>query len=296
MAVLDYITIKGFRVLPQSKKLELKPINVVIGPNGSGKSNFIGVFAFLHALRAGHLQNYVARMGGADEIFHFGAKVTKTIKMHLSFNDGVDRYAIELISSNADELLPREEVASFWDKTRYKQPYNELVSPIGKEAGINTPRAHKTVGFVRQCLDSWRVYHFHDTSFTSPMKQTSDLNDNRFLRRDASNLSAFLYLLQQKFGPSYELIRSIVQRVTPFFDDFHLEPLGLNIEKMRLEWKHKDSDKYFDASSLSDGTLRFMALATLFLQPEHLRPSVILVDEPEFGTSSLCNHNVGFAD
>ena len=36
-------------------------------------------------------------------------------------------------------------------------------------------------------------------------------------------------------------------------------------------------------SSLSDGTLRFMALATLFLQPKEYRPSVILVDEPELG-------------
>ena len=45
----------------------------------------------------------------------------------------------------------------------------------------------------------------------------------------------------------------------------------------------KRTDEYFDASSLSDGTLRFMALATLFLQPKNYRPSVILVDEPELG-------------
>ena len=49
------------------------------------------------------------------------------------------------------------------------------------------------------------------------------------------------------------------------------------------EWRHKESDQYFDASSLSDGTLRFIALATLFLQPEQYRPSLILVDEPELG-------------
>lgn len=53
-----------------------------------------------------------------------------------------------------------------------------------------------------------------------------------------------------------------------------------------MEWRHKNhknSDDYFDASALSDGTLRFIALATLFLQPAELRPSVILVDEPELG-------------
>jgi len=74
-----------------------------------------------------------------------------------------------------------------------------------------------------------------------------------------------------------------VQRVAPFFDDFVLEPQRLNPTKIRLEWRHKGSDQYFDASSLSDGTLRFIALATLFLQPQQYRPSVILVDEPELG-------------
>jgi predicted ATPase len=58
---------------------------------------------------------------------------------------------------------------------------------------------------------------------------------------------------------------------------------GLESADVRLEWRHKRSDQYFDASSLSDGTLRFIALATLFLQPEQYRPSVILVDEPELG-------------
>jgi predicted ATPase len=79
------------------------------------------------------------------------------------------------------------------------------------------------------------------------------------------------------------MILRAVQRVAPFFDDFQLGPLRLNPDDIQLEWRHKNSDQYFDASSLSDGTLRFVALATLFLQPEDLRPSVILVDEPELG-------------
>jgi len=72
-------------------------------------------------------------------------------------------------------------------------------------------------------------------------------------------------------------------RVAPFFRDFHLEPLRRNSKKIKLEWEHRYSDAYFDASSLSDGTLRFMCLAALFLQPFEYRPSVIVVDEPELG-------------
>jgi predicted ATPase len=115
------------------------------------------------------------------------------------------------------------------------------------------------------------------------MKKVADVNDNRFLRPDGSNLAAFLYYLRERHEASYSLIKRTVQRVTPFFDDFMLEPMELNPDKIQLEWKHKNSDKYFDAASLSDGTLRFIALATLFLQPKNYRPSVIIVDEPELG-------------
>ncbi|MDQ6700348.1 MAG: AAA family ATPase, partial [Acidobacteriota bacterium] len=74
-----------------------------------------------------------------------------------------------------------------------------------------------------------------------------------------------------------------IQLVAPFFDDFRLKPLKLKPDDIKLEWRHMSSDEYFDASSLSDGTLRFVVLATLFLQPESYRPSAILVDEPELG-------------
>ena len=115
------------------------------------------------------------------------------------------------------------------------------------------------------------------------MKKTADVDDNRYLRPDGSNLAAFLYLLSERHEDSYRTITQTVGQVAPFFEGFNLEPLLRNPDKIRLEWRHAGTDAYFNASSLSDGTLRFMALATLFLQPVELRPSVILVDEPELG-------------
>ena len=79
------------------------------------------------------------------------------------------------------------------------------------------------------------------------------------------------------------MIRRTVRLTAPFLEDFILEPSALNEDKIRLEWRHRGSDAYFDASSLSDGTLRFIALATLLLQPKSRRPSVVLLDEPELG-------------
>src|SRR3954465_5080495 len=84
---LDSITIRGFKSIASIEKLALRPINLVVGPNGSGKSNFIGVFFFLHAIREGHLRDYVINAGGADKILHFGTKVTPQLEFHIYFRE-----------------------------------------------------------------------------------------------------------------------------------------------------------------------------------------------------------------
>ena len=43
----------------------------------------------------------------------------------------------------------------------------------------------------------------------------------------------------------------------------------------------EDSDFPFRVDQLSDGTLRFICLATLLLQP--VMPAIIIIDEPELG-------------
>jgi len=85
-----------------------------------------------------------------------------------------------------------------------------------------------------------------------------------------------------EFNPkAYKQIVKTVQRVAPFFQDFILEPERYNTETIKLKWKHKGTDDYFDANDLSDGTLRFILLTTLLLQPN--LPTIILLDEPELG-------------
>lgn len=282
---LDYITIKGFKSIASVEKLQLTPVNVVIGANGSGKSNFIGAFSFLHEIREGQLNEYVRTAGGADQLLHFGSKVTNSIQLEVSFAKEVNQYYLLLRATQDDSLVPGLETAYYWDKARYSSPYESDLRPqeSGREAGISNPYVTGTADWVRTRLGRWRLYHVHDTSATSPLRKTAKTHDNDFLRADGSNLPAFLYLLQERYPDAYGLIRRTVQRVAPFFDDFLLRPDPLNEETIRLAWRHKNSDQYFGASAFSDGTLRFISLATLFLQPSSLSPSVILVDEPELG-------------
>ncbi|WP_200942807.1 AAA family ATPase [Rhizobium sp. Leaf384] len=278
---LDKIRIKGFRSI-KDQTVALGPINILIGGNGSGKSNFIEAFKLLREISEGRLTEYVKRSGGADRILHFGTKETESLQFKAYFNDSVDQYEISLEPTDLSGLIPMREVASYWNKS-YPQPYNKSLSSFGGEAAISGDNVDGVSSYVKTALSSWRVYHFHDTGPSSPMKKVAELDDNRFLRPDGSNLASFLYYLKQAHEPEYNLIRGAIRRVAPFFDDFVLEPRALDETRIRLEWKHSSSDAFFDVASFSDGTLRFIALAVLLLQPTEFRPSVILVDEPELG-------------
>ncbi|GAB7200676.1 AAA family ATPase [Dickeya oryzae] len=68
-----------------------------------------------------------------------------------------------------------------------------------------------------------------------------------------------------------------------FFGDFYLRPTSDNPDTIQLEWTEKEQDIPFKANELSDGSLRFILLATVLLQPEEYKPSAIIVDEPELG-------------
>ena len=117
------------------------------------------------------------------------------------------------------------------------------------------------------------------------MKKKGSINDNLFLREDAGNLAAFLNLMRHNNPKHYERIVKTIQLVVPNFKDFLLRKDPYNEEMIRLEWLDINSDFIFSASELSDGSLRFICLATMLLQPE--RPGLILIDEPELGLHPL---------
>lgn len=283
MSRLDYITVRGFKSLADVDKLKLNGVNVLIGANGSGKSNFVEAFSFLRALRQEGLNRYVAESGGANQLLYFGAAQTNEMSFKVSFDDEVNQYEIRLLATDNDELRPFSEIAYYWDKEAYDRPYERSLA-FGVEAGIgNEYQTSRVAQYVRGYLGSWLKYQFDDTSRRSLIRLTSDVNDNRMLRTDGSNLASFLFRLKLTNPESFSVIERTIRLVAPFFDKFVLEPDAINGDKIRLQWQHLRSDAYFGASSLSDGTLRFMALTTLLLQPRELRPSVILLDEPELG-------------
>ncbi|MCI0489732.1 MAG: AAA family ATPase [Blastocatellia bacterium] len=251
----------------------MKKLNILIGANGAGKSNFIGVFKLLNQIAERNLQVYVGVSGGADSLLHFGRKTTSRILISLNFANE-NFYVCSLRPRGEDSLFFLKEGCQGTDPKEIDLGQGHKESNLREQGG--------SVGAsILNDLKSWKVYHFNDTSDSARVKQTGDLEDNRYLRADAANLAAFLYMLKERHPSHYSNIVEATRLVAPFFDDFDLEPSRLNPEKIRLEWREKGSDAYFNASAMSDGTLRFICLSTLLLQPSP--PSIILLDEPELG-------------
>ncbi len=282
MSKLDRIQVSGFKSIG-SMDLTLNSLNVLIGANGAGKSNFIGVFDLLNQIVEQRLQLFVGKAGGADALLHFGRKTTEEIVAHVYF--GRNEYEVGLTSAAQDTLIFSRETA-YYHGSGYSRPYNYSLGSGHKETLLyeesrRSPQRTTMADHILINLRSWKVYHFHDTSDNAPVKQTGDIGDNALLREDAANLAAFLYLLQEKYPDHYARIVKTVRLAAPFFDDFVLRPSPLNPGKILLEWREVSSDAYFNVHALSDGTLRFICLATLLLQPK--LPSTIIIDEPELG-------------
>lgn len=135
---------------------------------------------------------------------------------------------------------------------------------------------------LKKHLENLQTFHFHDTSATSLLKRECDINDNLYLKQDGRNLPAFLYLLKVKHLKVFNRIEKTIQSVAPYIAKFILEPNRLNEKEIELRWVDvSDPESNFSAYQISDGTLRFIALTTLLMQPEP--PAVIIIDEPELG-------------
>ncbi len=275
------LTIEGFKSIRKLEDFELRSLNVMIGANGAGKSNFVEFFRLLRELMGERLQVEVGKAGGVDACLHLGPKVTTNFAAKLYFGRYGYRFSLTPTADGGRLIFADEEIMPLANV-----PHGVWI-PLGSghaETKIkDRMRGNSDAQFLHRAVSSWIVYHFHDTSDTAGVRRESQINDNEYLRPDARNLAAFLYRMIQTSPADYARIRDVVRLAAPFFDDFKLRPVPTNPDLIRLEWLQKGSDHPFLVSQLSDGTLRFICLATALLQPPFVFAPTMLFDEPELG-------------
>lgn len=279
--MIRQIKIENYKSIRKAT-IDLAPINILIGANGAGKSNLISFFELLSALYDQRLQSYILQRGGMGRLLHNGLKGATKIWGLFNFSNR-NAFDFELTPTDLATAL-----VSTWDyfnnrnspQTNYEAWHLAVWDVDVLESQIRDNKTWRA-GYLKDFLQSFTVYHFHDTSRTSAMRQACPVEDNRFLRHDASNLPAFLYVLQEQEPKAFTAIERTIQSIAPYFKRFNLAPSKLSPDQISLVWEEQNSDMYLDAQSLSDGTLRFIALATLLLQPKP--PKTIVIDEPELG-------------
>jgi predicted ATPase len=279
---LDRLTVKGFKSIKDMADFELGHLNIIIGANGAGKSNLISFFRMLRALVDGNLNRYVKDNGGAGDLLFNGRKHTKKMAFETRF--GTRGFRFKLSPTPNDTCSIEDEARYFehssskwWEFGDSEDGRSQMVEEVLKDktdSEFSKP--------VYDAISSWQIYHFHDTSAAAAMRHYEIVQDKKTLRTDAANIGPFLLKLKKKQPKAYNDILNAVRMVTPFFDDFLLESreAGAKLE-VNLSWTQKGSDYPMQPYHFSDGTIRFICLATALLQPDP--PSTIIIDEPELG-------------
>lgn len=276
---LEYIELEGYKSIKKLPKFRLSlGLNVLIGANGSGKTNFVRFFELLgHMMDKNKgLQNYLSTKGRADAFLFRSVKVTEHFRAHLWF--GLNEFKFALKAAADRSMFFAEESA----------PFNgPLYGPIENDQGSGhtesslSRKTHPSASekWVVDTIRDWVVYHFHDTSQNARVMGVCNTIDNQQLLGDAANISAFLMRLQNEKREYYERIVKTIRLAAPFFGDFVLKEVAPG--QTQLLWMERYGDQLFYPHQLSDGSLRFVCLATLLLQPSP--SSIIIIDEPELG-------------
>lgn len=275
---LERIEVAGYTSI-RDASVTLGQLNVLVGANGAGKSNFISALELLGRIVDSELNLFVGRYGGASALLNSS---TSTARIQLRLDAPPNSYEAMLAAAANDELIFDDERVTFHG-SGHDEPLRRSIGRGHRETRLNEvveQNGQRSIeSYILDLLRGCRVFHFHDTSADAPVKRRVPTADNLALRHDAENLAAVLFALRDGNPTTYRRIIGAIRLVAPFFRDFVLQPEAS--DSIRLRWRHTDSDTVFSANQMSDGTLRFVCLATLLLQP--VLPALVVLDEPELG-------------
>lgn len=302
---------------PGSPEIPLQRLNVIIGPNGSGKSNLIEIIELLRATPTG-LAAAIRDGGGVREWLWKGSGgAPGTLEARLARPGRTSlRYRLSFAAAGArteviDEALEEANLrsADAADVDFYYRYLNGHPTLRMNQAALDADgrptkltfqisatlqREYLTVdeSILSQRKDpdsypelSWcasqfsRIQSFREWSFGRLMAlrqpQPADL-PNDVLLPDARNLG--LILSQLELSDASSELSARLRRFLPQFKRIHITPVGNTVQ---IFFHEEELHSPIPATRLSDGTLRFLAMAALLTMPTP--PPLICIEEPELG-------------
>ncbi|MDO9614498.1 MAG: AAA family ATPase, partial [Bacteroidota bacterium] len=144
---------------------------------------------------------------------------------------------------------------------------------------ISDPDMYFPLYTLKQAIEQIIVYNYFDTTFDSAIRQLSPFYAETKLLNDGRNLVHLLNYLSTSETEAYDQIINLLRtHINPNFEDLRFLVQG---SKMLLSLKERGLSRTVTVDHISDGTLRFLLLLSIFYNPN--RGSIICIDEPETG-------------
>jgi len=298
------------------QRIELQPLNVLIGANASGKSNLMEAIRLLRATPT-DLAALVRKGGGASEWLWKGDKENNPIakiETVVEYPEGVMplRYRLCFTSSEqqrleiVDESIESERNFRGDDNVyffyRYQQghPVINIRTKFNERPGLKPNRTERRLRRENLSLDQSvisqrkdvdvypeitylgeqfaKIKLYTDWSFgraTAPrMPQQTDA-PNDFLLEDGSNLGLVINKLSHKIGTNV-----LIEKLKELYGA--VENITTRVDSGTIQvFIEEENLRPIPATRLSDGTLRYLCLLTILLDPAP--PPLICIEEPELG-------------
>jgi predicted ATPase len=292
------LSVSGYRRL-RSVDLRLRPLNVLIGANGVGKSSILDVCRLLGASAKGELSNAINEAGAFVNILtadgHTGKidlgleqehRQDARLDYRLTLSSAGIFYAIanealvEFVGNEQKSAFKQLEGAGkqiqYFNQGRWYRPEGEYSQ--AETALFQVPRRFQTQATFRHALSNISdLYHTLDVSSRSAVRLPQTLTPVRIPGPNGERLVSCLYTLRETAQDRFEAIEDALHVAFPGFERLEFPPVGAGT--LTLGWRERGFSRSFFGNELSEGTLRFLWLATLLQAPE--LPTTLLIDEPE---------------
>ncbi|MBY0426866.1 MAG: AAA family ATPase [Cytophagales bacterium] len=131
---------------------------------------------------------------------------------------------------------------------------------------------------IKSALKNIRSYGQFDTSFLGVIRKPSLAIEAKLLKTDGSNLTQLINTFQQNKTLIFDQLEDSLRIVNPFIKRIVFSHIGNNLE---LTLQELNMVKTINIGKISDGTLRYICLMSILLNPD--RGNLVGIDEPELG-------------
>ena len=310
LIIRDFFSFKG------EHKIEMNPgVNILVGVNGSGKTSFLNAITMLYeGIAGGGLSALFRQWGTYNAIVNAcGEDKPECFSVTYVFDAEALRKTVSA-SPFKKEVYYTITVFPIGDGTNYslcetlysedtkgrkkKFSYLEFRNGIGQisvrtKSGIEVEKydggmlsAQELV--LRQITDPQRylpsfvvreainvIAGYSKFNFDK-IRQPAEASNNKRLMGSGENLSQLLSNLNNNYTFQYEKIRECLNDINPNFKDFGYNVFG---SRLYLSLREKNLSHAIEAQHMSEGTLKYMLLLSIFHNPE--RGLLIDIDEPE---------------